>query len=289
MGEVRTGRPTSKVRVAVEVLRGEHREVRTDYIATEEPLEVRLAAGSRRKTVAVTMRTPGNDFELAAGFLFTEGVIRSREEIARIAYCLDPDLGADQRYNVVTVELRGPQLPELQSLERHFYTTSACGVCGRATVEALQLRGCPPVAGELRVDPDVLRQLPSRLQQAQGLFLQTGGLHAAALFDPQGRLVALREDVGRHNAMDKLIGWAFLQGKLPLRDQVVMVSGRASFELVQKAVTAGISLFCAVSAPSSLAVEVAQAFGLTLIGFLRGDRFNVYTGSHRVSLPVSVR
>lgn len=286
---MRAGRPASKVRVAVEVLRGEHREVRSDYLATEEPLEVRLAAGPHRKTVAVTMRTPGNDFELAAGFLFTEGVINSREQIARIAYCLDPEVGADQRYNVVTVELRGQQLPDLRPLERHFYTTSACGVCGRATVDALQLRGCRPAAGEFRVDRDVLRQLPSRLQEAQGLFLQTGGLHAAALFDPHGRLMALREDVGRHNAMDKLVGWAFLQGMLPLRDQVVMVSGRASFELVQKAVTAGVSVFCAVSAPSSLAVEVAQAFGLTLIGFLRGDRFNVYTGSHRVRLPVSVR
>ncbi|MDR7594904.1 MAG: formate dehydrogenase accessory sulfurtransferase FdhD [Armatimonadota bacterium] len=264
------------------VVRGESLEVRSDFLATEEPMEVRLVAGPHRRTVAVTMRTPGNDFELAAGFLFCEGVVRSRDEVSRIAYCLDEGLDAEQRYNVVTVELRGNCLPDLQPLERHFYTTSACGVCGKASLEALRMRGCPVLDGGPVLEPRLLRELPERLRRAQGLFAQTGGLHAAALFDAEGRLLALREDVGRHNAMDKLVGWALLEGRLPLRDSVVMVSGRASFELVQKAVAAGAPVFCAVSAPSSLAVEVARAFGVTLVGFLRGDRFNVYTGAERV-------
>ncbi len=247
-------------------------------------MEIRLAAGHQRRTVAVTMRTPGHDFELAAGFLFGEGVISSRRDIARIVYCLDPELDAEQRYNVVTVELRARQLPDLAPLERHFTTTSACGVCGKASVQALWLRGCQAVDGGPVVDARVLRQLPERLGASQAVFAQTGGLHAAALFDPEGNLVAVREDVGRHNAMDKLVGWALLNGRLPLRDSVVMVSGRASFELVQKAVAAGVPVFCAVSAPSSLAVEVARGFGLTLVGFLRGDRFNVYTGAERLRL-----
>lgn len=271
------------------VFAGQQLQVRTDFLATEEPMEVRLAAGPHRKTVAVTMRTPGHDFELAAGFLFGEGVVRRREEIARIAYCLDDDLGAEQRYNVVTVELRGHHLPDLQPLERHFYTTSACGVCGKVSVEALRARGCPVQEAGPVVDAEVLCALPERLREAQGLFAQTGGLHAAALFDAHGRLVAVREDVGRHNAMDKLVGWAFLEGRTPLRDHLVMVSGRASFELVQKAVVAGVPVFCAVSAPSSLAVEVARAFGVTLVGFLRGHRFNVYAGAQRVRVAAAVR
>ena len=284
-----TGRPGAKVRAVVRVVRGDRTEVRTDLLTTEEPMEVRVAAGPHRKTVAVTMRTPGHDFELAAGFLFSEGLVQGREQVARIAYCSDPEVRAEQRYNVVTVELRGRDLPDLGPLERHFTTTSACGVCGKASLEGLWVRGCAPVQGGPMVDADLLRQLPDRLRQAQGLFAQTGGLHAAALFDAGGRLVALREDVGRHNAMDKLVGWAFLEGRLPLRDCLVMVSGRASFELVQKAVVAGVPVFCSVSAPSSLAVEVAQAFGLTLVGFLRGDRFNVYAGAERVVFPVPTR
>lgn len=277
------GRPASKVRAAVRVVHGDRLEVRTDFLATEEPLEVRLAAGPHRRTVAVTMRTPGHDFELAAGFLFSEGVVRRREEIARIAYCLDSGLAEEQRYNVVTVELRRRDLPDLGSLERHFFTTSACGVCGRASLDALWARGCAPVNGGVRIDPRVLAELPDRLRRAQSLFAHTGGLHAAALFDAAGQLVALREDVGRHNALDKLVGWALLEGKLPWRDSVVMVSGRASFELVQKAVVAGAPVFCAVSAPTSLAVEVAKAFGVTLVGFLRGDRFNVYAEPSRIT------
>jgi len=228
-------RPSPKVRSSVQVVRPDGWELRTDFLAAEEPLEVRLAAGPHRKTVAVTMRTPGHDFELAAGFLFSEGVVQRREEIARIAYCPQEELPEEQRYNLVTVQLRGPRLPDLKPLKRHFTTTSACGVCGRASVEALRMRGCGVLEGGPTVDADVLRQLPATLREAQGLFAQTGGLHAAALFDPQGRLLSIREDVGRHNAMDKLVGWAFLEGRLPLQDHVVMVSGRASFELVQKA------------------------------------------------------
>lgn len=282
------GRPASKVRMQVRVVQGNRVEVRGDLLATEEPMEIRLVAGEHRKTVAVTMRTPGHDFELAAGFLFTEGVVTHREEIARISYCVDPDLDAEQRYNVVNVELRTGILPHLPSLERHFTTTSACGVCGKASLEALRLRGCPIMAQGPVVEAAVLCALPEQLRAAQSLFALTGGLHAAALFDAEGRLVALREDVGRHNALDKLLGWAFLEGRVPLAEHVVLVSGRASFELVQKAVVAGVPVFCAVSAPSSLAVEVARTFGVTLVGFLRGDRFNLYSGPERVRIPAPV-
>jgi FdhD protein len=255
---------------------------RSDYLATEEPLEIRVLAGGEKQTVAVTMRTPGADFELAAGFLFGEGVLSERDEIARITYCLDPDLDADQQYNIVNVWLRGDSLPNLASLERHFYTTSACGVCGKASLEALRLRDCRITTSGPEVGADLLASLPEKLRKAQGIFEVTGGLHAAALFNAQGDLLALREDVGRHNAMDKLVGWAFLEGRLPLANHIVMVSGRASFELLQKALTAGIPIFCAVSAPSSLAAAVARDFGMTLVGFLRGERFNVYAGQGRI-------
>ncbi|MER3479259.1 MAG: formate dehydrogenase accessory sulfurtransferase FdhD [Meiothermus sp.] len=254
----------------------------TDELAVEEPLELRLVAGSEKKTVAVTLRTPGHDFELAAGFLFSEGVIRQRSEIRRMAYCVDE--GEDQRYNIVNAELHGRILPELPSLERHFFTTSACGLCGKASIESLSARGLLPVSSQATVSAEVLRSLPEKLRKAQKLFDLTGGLHAAALFDLEGRLVQLREDVGRHNAMDKLVGWALLQGQLPLSNHLVLVSGRASFELVQKALRAGIPLFASVSAPSNLAVDLAASFGLTLAGFLRGERFNVYAHPQRILL-----
>jgi FdhD protein len=231
------------------------------------------------------MRTPGNDFELAAGFLYGEGVIRGREEIQGIAHCADPDLDADRRHNIVEVVLRGA-LPDLGPLERHFYTTSACGVCGKASLESLRLRGVPRIReGQPQVAPELLSRLPERLQAAQGIFATTGGLHAAALFDAEGSLLAVREDVGRHNAVDKLVGWALMEGRLPLDRHVVMVSGRSSFEILQKCLMAGAPIVCAVSAPSSLAVALAQEFGITLIGFLRGDRFNVYAGLERVLAP----
>ena len=261
---------------------GDKVQQRSDHVATEEPMEIRLLAGEERRTVAITMRTPGNDFELAAGFLFGEGVVTSREQIHRLSYCVDRDVDAEQQYNIVQVSLRDTTLPDLKTLDRHFYTTSACGVCGKASLDALRLRGGPAIPPGPEVTPDLLAGLPDRLHGAQGVFQATGGLHAAALFDTGGNVVVLREDVGRHNAMDKVIGWACLEGRLPLHEHIVMVSGRASFELLQKSCAAGVPIFCAVSAPSSLAVDLAREFGITLVGFLRGRRFNIYAGSQRI-------
>src|ERR687894_2655410 len=278
-GKARSG---SKTKTRVQVVEDGRARVKSDYLATEEPMEIRLLTGERRQTVAVTMRTPGADFELAAGFLYGEGIISSPEEIKKISYCVDPDLDAEQQYNIVNVELRGGREYDLRPLERHFYTTSACGVCGKASLEQLELRGCPVIPSGPEVSAEVVYSLPEKLQEAQGLFAATGGLHAAALFDAEGELVALREDVGRHNATDKLVGWALLEGRLPLSGQIVMVSGRSSFEILQKSLTAGVPIVCAVSAPSSLAVDVARRFGMTLVGFLRGTRFNVYSGYERI-------
>ncbi len=257
---------------------------RRDYLATEEPMEIRLRAGGQQRTVAVTMRTPGQDFELAAGFLFAEGVVTAREQIQQIRYCVEPDVEPEQRYNIVTVWLNTPQLPELATLERHFFTTSACGVCGKATLESLEMRGCPVLPPGPQVTPEDLCCLPQRMRQEQPLFDRTGGLHAAGLFDPQGRLLAVREDVGRHNAVDKLIGWALMQKRLPLHDSILMVSGRASYEILQKSIVAGLPMVCAVSAPSNLALALAQQFRVTLVGFLRGRRFNVYHDVGRIRL-----
>ena len=256
---------------------------REDRLATEEPLEIRLRMGEKTWTVAVTMRTPGDDTELAAGFLYAEEVVADRERIRRIVPVIAPEESpGPEGSNIVEVELGDGPEPELRSLERHFFATSACGVCGKAGLEMLRLR-VPATAPEGPVvEPAVLSALPDRLRAAQGVFATTGGLHAAALFDAAGRLLAVREDVGRHNALDKLIGRAFLDGRLPLRDHLVLVSGRASYELLQKCLVAGVPFICAVSAPSSLAVEVAERFGLTLVGFLRGDRFNVYAGPERI-------
>ena len=272
----------SKTKVRVRVIEDGRARVRPDSLATEEPMEIRLVSGDARQTLAVTMRTPGADFELAAGFLYGEGIVSSPEDVKKISYCVDPDLDAEQQYNIVNVELRGDRDFDLRSLERHFYTTSACGVCGKASLEQLELRGCPVIPSGPEVSAEVVYSLPEKLREAQGLFEATGGLHAAALFDAEGELVALREDVGRHNATDKLVGWALLEGRLPLSGQIVMVSGRSSFEILQKSLTAGVPIVCAVSAPSSLAVDVARQFGMTLVGFLRGTRFNVYSGYERI-------
>jgi FdhD protein len=281
-------RPGGKTRTRVRVLSDGEERICGDDLATEEPLELRLAADDQVRTLAVTMRTPGNDFELAAGFLYGEGVIASRVQLRRLRYCTDPALDPDQRYNVVTAELApGTRLPDLAQLQRHFSSGSACGVCGKASLEALALRDCPVLPPGPRVDVDVLYALPDRLRTAQGLFESTGGLHAAGLFTPDGALVCLREDVGRHNAVDKLIGWALLEDRLPLRDGILLVSGRSSFEILQKALAAGIPVVCSVSAPSSLAVAVAQRFGMTLVGFLRGRRCNLYAGGERVRLPAA--
>jgi FdhD protein len=272
----------SKTKVRVRSVEEGRARIRPDSLATEEPMEIRLASGEARQTVAVTMRTPGADFELAAGFLYGEGIVSSPEDILKISYCIDPDIDAEQQYNIVNVELRGGRDYDLKPLERHFYTTSACGVCGKASLEQLELRGCPVIPPGPELTPQKIYALPDKLREAQGLFEATGGLHAAALFDREGELVALREDVGRHNATDKLVGWALLEGRLPLSDCVVMVSGRSSFEILQKCLTAGVPVVCAISAPSSLAVDVARQFRMTLIGFLRGNRFNVYSGPERI-------
>lgn len=260
--------------------RGE-REV-VDDLATEEPLEIRVVSNGRTQTAAVTMRTPGNDFELAAGFLYSEGVIASRDDLSGISYCVDPAVDAQQRYNIVNAGIPRATAPALEQLERHFTMSSACGVCGKASIEALQTRA-PRIDDGTRVDASLIAALPGKMREAQRVFSSTGGLHAAALFDAAGELLALREDVGRHNALDKIVGWALMNGKLPLRGCVLLVSGRASYELLQKSIVAGIPIVCAVSAPSSLAVQLAGEFGVTLLGFVRGDRFNAYTHPARLA------
>ncbi len=273
--------PTSRVRVRQ--LSGLSARDRRDDLATEEPLEIRLTGpGGVGRTVAITMRTPGHDFELAAGFLHGEGLVRACD-IAAIGYCADADLPPESRYNVVTVRLHVP-VPDLPALDRHFLTSSACGVCGSASLDALRERCAPVPRGLLQLSPGLLYGLPPALRAAQGVFGKTGGLHAAGLFSPSGTLVAVREDVGRHNAVDKLAGWAALDGRLPLAEHVLMVSGRTSYEIMQKALAAGLPVVCAVSAPSSLAVELAREFGVPRVGVLRGERCNVYAGAERVSV-----
>ena len=272
----------SKVRTRITVVEQGRRKLRDDHLATEEPLEIRLQAGDDTQTVAVTMRTPGHDFELAAGFLHNEGIISEPAMLSGITYCVDADVDAEQRYNIVNVGLRLPRLPELATLERHFFTTSACGVCGKASLDAIAMRDCPALPAGPLLTPSQLTALPQALRAGQGLFDATGGLHAAGLFDAGGTLLCLREDVGRHNAVDKLIGWALMQRRLPLHDCILLVSGRASYEILQKSTVAGVPVVCAVSAPSHLAVELARRFGVTLVGFLRGERFNVYAGVERI-------
>jgi FdhD protein len=272
--------PGSKTKASVWVVENSFVRRTTDQLASEEPLEIRLLAPQR--TVAVTMRTPGADFDLTAGFLYSEGIVSHREDIYRMSYCDTKNVDIEQRYNIINVGLQEGLLPDLQPLERHFFTTSACGVCGKASIEALQLRGCLVIPTGMKVPVEVIYSLSDRLRAAQGIFTATGGLHAAGLFDAQGQLLRLREDVGRHNALDKLVGSALLADELPLNNRIVMVSGRSSFEILQKCITARVPIVCAVSAPSSLAVALAREFGITLVGFLRGRRFNVYSGIERI-------
>lgn len=241
-------------------------------------MEIRAGGpGQEPVSVAVTMRTPGHDFELAAGFLFTEGLIRYRDEIASVLYCDLPEV--EQNYNVVTVRLTRPF--EADSLSRNFYATSSCGICGKASLEEIKVH-CAPVGPGPVATRSLLVGLPDALRERQRIFEETGGLHAAGLFDPQGNLVSLREDVGRHNAVDKVVGRALLGAEVPLSDRILLVSGRVGFEIVQKAAVAGVPIVCAVSAPSSLAVEAARDLGLTVVGFLRGGGFNVYSHPERV-------
>jgi FdhD protein len=271
--------PSAEVRVVA--VDGQEARRRRDRLATEEPLEIRAQGpGQAAVQVAVTMRTPGHDFDLAAGFLATEGLIAHRDEVAQIRYCADVER-AEQEYNVLTVELRRPF--DAGVLQRNFFATSSCGVCGKASIDQLEVR-CAPLPDGPVVPREVITALPGALREGQRVFEATGGLHATGLFTSSGNLVALREDVGRHNAMDKLVGERFLAGATPLSDHIALVSGRASFELVQKAAVSGIPILCAVSAPSTLAVDTARALGLTLVGFLRGERFNVYTHAARLEL-----
>ncbi len=264
---------------------GTHRA--EDVLAVEEPLEIRLiyhdGFSPVQKSISITMRTPGHDFDLACGFLLSEGIVRGREQIASVRHLGQPEQELQLR-NVVRVELRPGIDVDLERLERHFYTTSSCGVCGKTSLAAIEATGLEPLVGAgPQIACDVLYRLPATLRRAQNVFEQTGGLHAAALFDPPGQLVAVREDVGRHNAVDKVIGSELLAGRLPLAERILLVSGRASFELVQKALAAGIPILAAVGAPSSLAVELAQRNRMTLIGFLRNGRFNIYCGAARIA------
>jgi FdhD protein len=255
------------------------RSVRADTLAGEEPMEIRVGGpGQDASPVAVTMRTPGGDFELAAGFLYTEGLLTGRDEIGTVAYCELP--AEEQHYNVVTVRLLRPW--DADALRRNFFATSSCGICGKAALDDVEVH-CSPVAPGPSVPASLLVALPEKLRRAQRVFERTGGLHAAGLFDPAGSLITLREDVGRHNAVDKVVGERLLAGGLPGADGILQVSGRLSFEIVQKAAVAGIPIVSAVGAPSSLAVEAADRLGLTIAGFVRDGRCNVYTHPERIA------
>lgn len=280
-------RPGSQTRARVTVFENGTARVRNDKLATEEPLEIRIVDAGVRQTLTVTMRTPGNDFELAAGLLHAEGVVRTRIEVDRLEYCVDDDLDPTQRFNVVTAHLRPRTDRDLTVLGRVMYASSACGICGKATLDQIEphIRMIP--AGDFSVDAATLIALPDRLRAGQSVFAQTGGLHAAGLFDRSGGLAAVREDVGRHNAVDKLIGWAMLDDRMPLTESVVLVSGRVGFEIAQKCAAAGVPVLAAVSAPSSLAVDLAARFGMTLVGFLRGERFNIYAHPRRIETVTS--
>lgn len=261
------------------------RSTKPDLLALEEPLEIRIGygdpGGRQQKSLSVTMRTPGHDFELAVGFLFTEGIIYSYQQVESIKYC--EDVGRqEEKENVVRVELKPDVKFDFQKLQRNFYTTSSCGVCGKSSIEAVS-QHCSVIPITWKIQPEVIHQLPDTLRKAQQVFEYTGGLHASGLFTMDGKLDLLREDVGRHNALDKVIGAMLVKNQIPLHNAVLLVSGRASFELVQKAAMAGIPVLAAVGAPSSLAVQLASDCDMTLLGFVRDNRFNVYSTPERVA------
>ena len=251
---------------------GEADRTETDWLAREEPLEIRV----RGKSIAITMRTPGHDAELACGFLLSEGLLKSREELLEVSHCTMGE--AASLGNVINVFLAPSVALDLEALTRHVFASSSCGLCGKASIESVH-QHFPPIQFTPRFDPNILQSLPEKLIPAQTAFSKTGGVHAAALFNLSGDLLVLREDVGRHNAVDKILGWAFLNAKLPLGENILLVSGRASFEIMQKALAGGIPIIAAVSAPSSLAAEFSRQSNQTLIGFLRGGSFNVYSSS----------
>jgi FdhD protein len=270
--------------VEITKVSAEGSKVTPDLMAVEEPLEIRIGYGAlgerQQKSLSVTMRTPGHDYELAIGFLFTEGIIDTFDQVESIKYC--EDVGRqEERENVVRVELKPEVKLDLEKLQRNFYTSSSCGVCGKSSIEAVHVT-CTQIQDNIKVDKEVIHGLPKTLREAQQIFEHTGGLHAVGLFDLNGKLLLTREDVGRHNAMDKIVGACLFKKEIPLSETILMVSGRASFELVQKALRAGAPIMAAVGAPSSLAVTLAKDLGMTLMGFVRGASFNVYCGSQRI-------
>jgi FdhD protein len=277
----------SSLAIDISKVSGDQRVSKADSVAVEEPLEIQLgypsAEGVAAKSISITMRTPGDDAELAVGFLYTEGIIQSGEQVASVEHAgaADPESGLR---NIIRVALKPGVDVDIGRLQRHFYTTSSCGVCGKASLEALRVTGQDSLADKDAIFPrGIIISLPDKLAAKQEVFAKTGGLHAAAIFDQDGEIRVLKEDVGRHNATDKVIGELLAEGKLPANEMGLMLSGRASFELVQKALVAGIPLLAAVSAPSSLAVQLAQEFDMTLIGFLRNSNFNIYAGEWRVT------
>lgn len=259
-----------------------------DLLAIEEPLEIKLGFGKgkqrQQKSLSITMRTPGQDRALALGFLFTEGIISSPKDILQVRY-VGNQLDKTAQQNVILIDLHPDLAINFEQFSRHFYTSSSCGVCGKASIDMVQTSTCfllPPSHPKIAIS--TLYQLPEQLLKAQAVFEHTGGIHAAGLFTTEGNLIDIKEDVGRHNALDKLIGQAFLKNKIPLKNEILVVSGRASFELIQKALMAGIAIIAAIGAPSSLAVELAEEYGMTLIGFLKKDRMNVYGGEERLTV-----
>lgn len=279
--------PGASLAIDVSKVQGERRFDAADSVAVEEPLEIQLcwpgAGGSAAKSISVTMRTPGDDTALALGFLLTEGIITGREQVAGVTHC-GPEAEDTGSRNVVRVELATGVEVDMERLQRHFYTTSSCGVCGKASLDALRVAGQRSLAAvRTRFSGDVLVAMPGQLRERQEVFSKTGGLHAAAVFTPDGEIKLVREDVGRHNAVDKVVGALLDRAELPANGMGLLVSGRASFELMQKALVAGLPLLAAVGAPSSLAVKLANEFDMTLIGFLRGGNFNIYAGAGRLT------
>lgn len=274
---------TSRISLQVDRFRNGVWTCEPDPLAIEAPLELRLASDAGARPITITMRTPGNDFELAAGFLYGEGIVSTRDDIVDVRHSDEVLMSEEERHNTVVVTLRPGVQVDLRRQERNFIQTSACGVCGKESLGALALSGCEPLPLETTIAPDVLRTLPGRLREAQISFDATGGVHAVGLFDRNGRLISLQEDVGRHNAFDKLIGEQLLAGQISeMPQRAVLLSGRASYELLQKAIRARIPIVAAIGAPSSLAVEMARSFNITLAGFLKPGGFNVYAGRERI-------
>ena len=277
---------SSSLAIQVDKISGDSAKSQADHVAVEEPLEIRLGyatpEGRTAQSVSITMRTPGDDAELACGFLYSESIIHSANDIAEVKHCgpAAPDSG---NHNIIRVDLASHVTVDLGRLQRHFYTTSSCGVCGKSSLDALRVTGAEPLYdNRTQFSREVLTKMPVALREHQQTFDQTGGLHAAAAFDSRGEILVVREDVGRHNAVDKVVGTLLADDKLPASDLGLMVSGRASFELMQKALMAGMPLLAAVGAPSSLAVALAQEFNVSLVGFLRGDTFNIYSAGERI-------